>query len=103
MVPWQRILTPWFVSSKRWDARFYLTLIDQKDVDNMMNNEENQMMNALGKEIVRIDWLHINDAVGPNKIKKYKNIPMITSIQLFELYQIIQIENCLFNEWKSAY
>ena len=101
LVPWGRILTPWFVSSKRWDARFYLTLIEQKNVDIVING--NQMINALGKEIIRIDWLNINDAVGPKKIKKYKSIPFITSIQLQELYQIIHIESCLLKEWRNAY
>ena len=111
LVPWARIQTPWFTGTmgrdaKRWDVKFYLALIDEEDAKIATNGDKDdngQVVNALGKEIFRIDWVDINEAFGPKKIKKYKSIPFVTSIQLAEFYQIIHIENALYKEWKNAY
>eukprot|EP01084_Bolivina_argentea_P182195 314581_1 len=106
LVPWARIQTPWHVNSKRWDAHFYLAIIDKYDAliaTNGDKDDNGQVVNALGKEIFRIDWVNIQDAFGSKKIDKYKTIPSVTRFQLAELYQIIEMEKCLVNEWENAY
>ena len=99
LVPWGRIQTPWFAGHHRWDARFYLALIDQHHIVHRNNSN----ISALGKEIIRIDWVNVVDAFGPQKVDKYETIPMVTRIQMAEFYQIIHIENCVVKEWKEAY
>eukprot|EP01084_Bolivina_argentea_P023394 43629_1 len=107
LVPWARIQTPWLnkIRTKRWDVRFYLSVIDKTETLKAMNGDSDskQIENALGKEIVRIDWMNIIDGFGKKQKRKFKTIPPITSLQLAEFYQIIEIEKCLLNAWKNAY
>ena len=95
LVNWARIQTPWFTGTrgddaKRWDVRFYLAMINQNDAS-FIATTTTASIDALGKEIFRIDWVDIKDAIGPRKIEKYKTIPHVTNIQLAEFYQIIHI------------
>ena len=96
LVPWARLQTPWR-TGRRWDARFYLALIDAADV-------ASELVTPLGREIVAIDWLRIDAQMGETETESGKwRFPPPTLMKLKELHVICNREGALQSEYARAY
>lgn len=98
MIPWCRLQTPWR-KGRRWDSRFYLSLINNDHDDTLIDYS---LINPLGKEIVSINWININNNIFNKNNNKFK-YPPPTIMKLKELNIICNKENQLLNEYNNAY
>ena len=92
LVPWARLQTP-YGFKRRWDTRFYLALIDTQDI-------REDMIQPLGREIVEIDWVHIDDQLQSSSTMRF---PPPTLMKLMELDTICNRDHMLQEEYQRAF